>query len=94
MDFKAVVSGHIYQDEKFGKDIEILTQIDNDENCTDAFCDITNALLDEIDTGDSEDYYFIAIVEAEFVVHQGFDYTEYDTEYYVKEIKSIEDLAS
>lgn len=92
MKLKAIVSAHIYIDEKYGKDIEILDQVDNDENGTDAFCDITNALLDIIDIGDSKDYYFMAIVEAEFVVHQGFDYTEYDTEYYVKEIKSIDDI--
>lgn len=92
MKLYAIVTAHIYEDEENDKDIEILTQIDNDINGSDAFCDITNALLDEIDTEGSEDYYFMAIVEAEFIVSRGWDYTEYDVEYYVKEIKNIEDI--
>lgn len=87
--YKALVSAHIYQDEKYGKDIEILTQIDDDENSTDVFCDITNALMDEIDTRGSDDYYFMAMVEAEFVELRGMDYVEYDIEYGVTEIQTV-----
>lgn len=92
MKYKAIVSAHIYIDGTYGKDIEILEQVDNDDQYTEIFDDMTNALLDEIDIGDSEDYYFMAIVEAEFVVQRGWDYTEYDVEYYIREIKRIEDI--
>jgi len=94
LNLKAIVSGYIYKNEKSEKDIEILTQVDNDENDTEAFCGIADALLDKIDTGDREDYYYMAIVEAKLVTHRGIDYTEYDTEYYVNEIKSIEDISA
>lgn len=90
MGYKAIVSAHIYLDDEGKKDIEILSQIDNDD--CEMFEGIRHSLLDMIEIGDSEDYYFMAIVQAETVVHRGFDYTEYDVEHYVKEIKSIEDI--
>lgn len=93
MEYKAVVSGHIWIDEDGDKDIEILTQIDNYEKGTDIFCDIDHALIDNIETGDSDDYYFIAVIESKFEKTHTFEGVEYDTEHYVKEIKTITDLS-
>lgn len=90
MVYKALVSAHIYLDDNGKKEIEILDQIDNDDS--EMFEGIQCSLLDNIDIGDSADYYFMAIVTAEIVVHRGFDYTEHDVEHYVKEIKTIEDI--
>lgn len=92
MAYKAIVSGHIWIDDDGDKEIEILTQIDNDKKGTDIFCDIDHALIDNIETGDSEDYYFIAIVESKFTSYQTWEGMEYDTEHYVKEIKTINDI--
>ena len=90
--YKAIVSGCMYMHTVYGKDVEILSQVDNDDH-TDIFCDITNALMDEINIPDGEDeYYFMAIVESEHVVHEHWEGREYDIEYYVTEIKSIADL--
>lgn len=92
MEFKALVSAHIWIEGNGEKDIEILTQIDNDEKATDIFCDIDHALLSDIEIGDSSDYYFIAIVESEFSRHDYSEGIEYEVEHYVKEIKSINDF--
>jgi hypothetical protein len=92
MEYKAIVSAHIWLDDNDRKDIEILSQIDNDEKGTEIFSDIDHALRDEIDIGDSKDYYFIAIVKSEFVEHQTFEGTDYDVEHEVTEIKLIEDI--
>jgi hypothetical protein len=92
VEFKAIVSGHIWIDQAGDKEIEILTQIDNDHEGTDIFCDIDHALIDDIETGDSEDYYFIAVIESEFVKQEYWDCTEYDVEHHVKEIKAVNDL--
>ena len=94
MKYKAVVSGHIYLDEKGNKDIELLTQCDNDKGA-DTFCDIDHALIDEIDIGDSEDYYFNAIIESEWVESYHPEYgLEYEVEHEVIEIKSPNDILS
>ena len=92
MEYKAIVSGHIWIDEDGDKEIEIFTKITNDEQGTDIFCDIDHALLEDIETGDDEDYYFMAVIEAEFERTTTFDGTEYDVNLFVKEIKSISDL--
>ncbi len=92
MEYIAIVSGHIYLDEDGDKDIEILTQVDNDDKCTEIFCDIDHALLDSIEIGDSEDYYFIAVIESEFEQTETWEGTEYDVNHYVKEIKTVNDF--
>lgn len=94
MKYKAIVSGHIWLDEDGDKDIEILTQIDNDVECTEIFCDIDHALIDNIEMGDSEDYYFIAVIESEFEKTETYYDTEYDVNHYVKEIKTVSDLTA
>lgn len=94
MEYKAIVSGHIYLDEVGDKDIEILTQVDNGDEGTVIFCDIEHALIDSIETGDSEDYYFIAIIESEFERTETFEGIEYDVNHYVKEIKTVSDLTA
>jgi hypothetical protein len=92
MEYKAIVSGHIWIDDDGDKGIEILTQIDNDDKGTEIFCDIDHALIDNIETDESDDYYFIAIVESKFTKYHTWEGTEYDTEHYVREIKTINDL--
>lgn len=92
MKSKAIVSAHIYLDDKGQKDIEILSQVDNDEKGTGIFDDINHDLLVEIDIGDSEDYYFMAIVQSEFVKYENWEVTEYSVEHNITEIKSICDI--
>lgn len=90
MSYKAIVSAHIYLDDNGKKDIEVLSQVDNDDS--EMFEGINDSLLENIDIGDSDDYYFMAIVEAETVRSVGFDYVEYDVEHTVREIKNIDDI--
>ncbi len=91
--FKAIVSGHIYLDEIGHEDVEILTQIDSDEMAIDIFCDIEEALLEQIDRGKSEDYYFIAIINSNFIKEESYwEGVEYDVEHEVVEIKQIENI--
>ncbi|PAD70596.1 hypothetical protein CHH83_01995 [Bacillus sp. 7586-K] len=92
MKYKAIVSAHIWIDEDGDKDIEILTQIDNDDKGTDIFCDIDHALIDNIETGDSDDYYFIAIIESKFERTETLEGIEYDAEHDITEIKKVEDF--
>jgi hypothetical protein len=92
MKYKAIVSAHIWLDDNGRENVEILSKIDNDEKGTEVFDDIDHALLSEIDIGGSKDYYFIAIVESEFVEYQTLEGTEYDVEHEVTEIKSIQDI--
>lgn len=89
---KAIVSGHIWIDEKEEKDIEILNQVDDDFEVTEIFCDIDLALLDNIKTGDSKDYYFIALVKSQFVEYKYWEGSEWEAEHEVIEIKSIDDI--
>lgn len=90
--YKALVSGHIWLDNDGDKEIEILTQVDNDDKGTDIFCDIDHALKYQIDTGESLDYYFNAIIESKFIKTETFEGIEYDVEHVVTEIKSINDI--
>jgi hypothetical protein len=92
MPYKAIVSGHIWVDDDGKKDIEILTQVDNDDKPTDIFCDIDHALIDNIDIGNSDDYYFMAIVKSEFVKYDYLEGLEWDAEHEVIEIKTVDDL--
>lgn len=89
---KAIVSGHIWTDEKGVKEIEILTMVANDENRADIFSEIDHTLIDNVEIGDSDDYYFIAIIESELTKYSTWEGTEYDVDYVVKEIKDPSDL--
>lgn len=91
MIYKAIVSGHVWKEENFWE-CEILSQVDNDDKGTEIFCDLNHELATSIESKEDEDYYFIALVEAEFVEFQTQEGTEYSVEYNVKEIKSINDM--
>jgi len=93
MTFKAIVSGHIYIDENGDKDIEIFDRVDNDNEHTDIFCDIDHALLEQIETGDKKDHFFMAIVKSEFVKCEYWEGTEWETEHDVIEIKNLNDIS-
>lgn len=90
MIYKAIISGHIFIDDNDNKDIEILTQIDNDKECIDVFCDIDHALIDTIDIGESDDYYFIAIIKSEWIEYQSWEGSEWEVEHEVIEIKDVD----
>ena len=92
MIYKAIVSAHIYLDEKGEKDIEILSQVHNDHEYTGIFDDIDHVLLEQIEPQTSDDYYFIAAVNSEFVEHKYWEGSEWDVEHQVIEIKSTEDI--
>lgn len=101
MKYKAFVSAHIYLHEG-EKDIEILSQVDNDEKHTGIFDDIDHALLEQIEVDFEEDfsqcetksYFFMAIIESEFVKQEYWEGVEYDVEHTVNEIKKLEDILS
>lgn len=90
----AIVSAHIWLDDNGRKNIEILSQVDNDDNYTDIFDDVDHALLIQIEPNfeQSKSYFFMAIVKSEFVKWQSLDGDEYDVEHAVTEIKSIAKL--
>jgi hypothetical protein len=98
--YKAIVSAHIYLDDEGDKDIEILSQVHNDEKYTGIFDDVDHALLDQIEVDFEKDfpqcetksYFFMAIVESEFIKQDYYDGAEYDVEHTVTEIKSVEGL--
>jgi hypothetical protein len=102
MQYKALVSAHIFLDEKGSKDVEVFNFVHNDKKYTGIFDDIDHALLEQIEVDfinefpqcETKEHFFMAIVKADFVVHQGFDYTEYDVEYSVNEIKEFGDITA
>ncbi|OZB98114.1 hypothetical protein [Paenibacillus sp. XY044] len=93
MKYKAIVSAHIWLNGGH-EEIEILSMTHNDEKATGIFDDIDHALLHEIEIGGSQDYYFIAIIESRFVEHRTWEGSEWEVEHEVREIKSIQDIAS
>lgn len=94
MKYKAIVSAHIYLDEKGKKEFEPLDIVHNDDKYTGVFDDIDHALLEQIkpDFSSTDDYYFMAIVESEFVELRNWEGSEWDVEHEVTEIKKIEDI--
>lgn len=90
----ALVSGQIYRNDDGSTDIEILTQIDNDNGITDIFDDVDHALLEQLEPNFvlTESYFFIAFVESEFVAYNTQEGTDYVIEHDVTEIKSFKDL--
>ena len=96
MIYKALVTGRIFFDEETddGKDIEIFTFIGNDEIGTGVFDDVEIDLLDQIEIGDSMDYYFTAVVESQFERTETLDGVDYDVIHEVTEIKTIADAKS
>ncbi|UXQ88963.1 hypothetical protein Thu_120 [Bacillus phage Thurquoise] len=90
MDNIAIVVGHIWDDYKIGKGIEIISMANDDYLGTDIFCDIENALLDNINTNGEEDYDFVAIVRAKYIKVEYWEFTEWDTEYEVLQIDNDE----
>jgi hypothetical protein len=91
MIYKAIVSGHTWKEDGFWY-CEILSEVNNDKKGTEIFCDLNHELALSIDSKEDEDYYFMALVEAEFAEIQTQEGTDYTVEYNVKEIKSIEDI--
>jgi len=93
MDNIAIVVGHIWDDYKIGKGIEIISMATDDYLGTDIFCDVENALLDNIDTEGEEDFDFIAIVRATHVKSEGgwWGQEEWDSEYEVKQIDDLQE---
>lgn len=94
MKYKMIVSAHLYLDEKGNKDIEILDSVHNDDNYTGVFDDVDHAMLEqiEVDLKSTDDYYFMAIIESEFVESRSWEGSEWDVEHEVTEIKKIEDI--
>lgn len=102
MKFKAIVSAHIYLDEKGKKDIEILAQVDNDDKCTGIYDDLDHALLENVEIDFEKDfpqcetksYFFMAIIESEFVEYRCWEGSEWDAEHSVTEVKKVEDISA
>ena len=90
--FTAIISAHIFLDEKNNKCLEVLNHIDDDREGLSMFDGYEDEVLSEIDMGESEDYFFIAMIEATPVTHYGHEYTEYDVEFKLKEVKDMQDL--
>lgn len=92
MVYTAIVTAHIFADEEGDKFLEILHCVDDEEVYTGVFDDMDHAIMDDIDPKGSGDYYFMAIVKAEFVTSRSWEGEETDIEYEVIEIKSLEDV--
>lgn len=90
--YKAIVAAHIWLDDKGKKEIEVLGIVHNDKVGLDVFCDVETAILEQIDIGDSDDYYFMAVVNSELVARVYWEGTEWDAEHEVIEIKDIKDI--
>lgn len=90
--FKALISGHMWDDVD-EQGIEIFTQVNDDYFGTDVFDEVETALVEQIDIEGYDDYFFVAIVEAEYINYSsGMEPPEYDVEYRVKVIDSLDDL--
>lgn len=90
--FTALVSAHIWVNENGNKEIELLDFVHNDHNGTDIFSEIDSILLEEINTGDKKDHFFMAIVNSEFVRYDYWEGEEWDVESEVIEIKKLDDI--
>lgn len=92
--YHAIVSAHIFTDENGNKDIEILDFAEDDDEGTEIFCDKDHMLLDYIDIGEKEQYFFMAHIRAWF--HSYYDYFDgyqAEVESEITELKSISDFA-
>lgn len=103
MSIKAFICGHFYRKSDDPKEnstgLEIVRRIDNDKKGTDIFDDLEYEIIDQFDENkltleNNYDYWFFAIVEADFVRIPAYwdSPEEWDTEYTVTELKSISDL--
>ncbi|AIW03589.1 hypothetical protein CPT_Moonbeam191 [Bacillus phage Moonbeam] len=92
--YKAVISGHIFEEPEFGNSIEIFTFVNNDVKNTDIFTDVEYELIEELkhNLKYKESHFFTAIVYARWSSWQSQEGTEYDVEYDIHEIKQISDL--
>lgn len=91
--FHAVVSAHMFVDEKGAIDVEVLDFIHDDYDQSDIFCDIEYTLRDYIDFGDKKEHFFMAYVKGWF--HSYYDYFDgfqCEAEFEVTELKTINDF--
>ena len=95
MIYTALISARIFLDDDGDPDIEPLTSVDDNHEHNEIFDDIDQALLAQIDPVFDKDgnYYFMAIVKAEFTK----DFTpeggmDYDIDYDVQLINSLNDV--
>lgn len=90
--FHAVVVGYLYKDEG-DIHVEIFQQVDDDIEGTEIFCEVEDWLMESIDLGDKEQYFFTVHIKARFnsyyCYYSGF---ESEVDYELKELKSLEDF--
>lgn len=92
--YHAIVSAHIYVDEKGVKDIEILDFVESEDEGLEIFEDIDYTLLELVDIGGKEQHYFMAHVKARYHTYNDyFDGVQGDVESEVTELKSIRDFS-
>lgn len=95
MKYLATVSGRIFRNNMKEKEIEIFsifTSVDNKDIQTGLFDDINPALLENIETGLSENYYFLAIVESEIDKTESSDGMKQAINHVVTEIDNTKDI--
>lgn len=93
--YNAIVSAHIFIDEKERKSIEILDIVQSDDEFTDIFCDIEDMLIEEVEIGEKEQHFFMAHIRAWF--HSYYDYHDghqAEVESDITELKNIADFAN
>lgn len=94
--YKAVVSAHMWQNESGEKEVEVFSNINNDQEFTGIFDDMEYVLRNQVDPAYDEfgDYYFIALVESQFTTHQHAEGIEYDVLHEVVAVTQFEDIVS
>lgn len=99
MKYLATVSGRIFlnnmKNNMKEKDIEIFsifTSVGNNDTQTGIFDDINFALLENIETGLNENYYFLAVVESEFEKTESSNGAKHTINHVVTEIDNTKDI--
>lgn len=95
--YKAVVSAHMWQNEKGEKAVEVFNLIHNDQDVTGIFDDMEYVLRDQVEPEYDPfgDYYFIALVESQFAKQDHPEHApEYDVEHEVVAVTQFEDIVS
>lgn len=99
--YKAIMSGHIFIEPKMGSNIELFTNINNDDTEAEIFdyldLDILSMLEHKLTNEegklkDEGDYFFVVVVYARPTSWQSQEGTEYGLDYDIQEIGCVEDL--
>jgi len=92
--YKAVMSGHVFVEPEMGNNIEILTNVNNDDTEAEIFnfVDLEILPLFEHHLVDKDHHFFTVVVYAKPTSWQSQEGTEYGFDYDIQEVTKLEDL--